>query len=128
MNKKSMLGLLLAIVSLISLNCATIFKGSDQLVSINSNVSGATVELDGLQIGQTPYVGNIKKNGKLLVLKKEGYETKTIALSNGIDPMFWVNIIFPGIWGSSTDYSTGAMYSYAPSTFQVDLEQSKGKK
>lgn len=36
--------------------------------------------------------------------------------------MFWVNILSGGVFGSSTDYSTGAMYQYEPSTFMVSLQ------
>jgi hypothetical protein len=110
-------------------NCATLFGGSTQVVSINSNVSGATIELDGLAVGLTPFTGEVSKNKKVLQLKKEGYEPKTIVLSTGIATIFWLNILFPGVYGSSTDYSTGAMYNYSPANFQVDLEPvAKGKK
>jgi hypothetical protein len=35
--------------------------------------------------------------------------------------MFWGNILIGGTVGSITDFSTGAMYAYAPSSFQVDM-------
>lgn len=60
-------------------SCATIFKGSTQTISIDSNVKGADVVLDGVTLGKTPFIGKIKRaSSATITLKKEGYFTKTI--------------------------------------------------
>lgn len=101
--------------------CATIVKGSDQLVTINSNVSGASIKLDGMEIGKTPFTGKVPKNKEILEISKAGYKTYNVALSKQLEGMFWGNIIIGGTVGSITDFATGAAYAYAPSSFQIDL-------
>ena len=104
------------------LGCATITKGTSQQISITSNVDGATLYLDGLVIGTTPYYGEVPKNKKELKVEKEGYRTVTIVLSKTLEGMFWGNIILGGTLGSITDFATGGAYAYVPATYQVDLK------
>ena len=104
------------------LSCASILKGTSQVVTINSNVKGATVSVNGVDVGKTPFTGPIPRGSETaLRLEKAGYEEKTITLYTEVEPVFWGNIIFGGSFGSSTDYGTGAMYRYSPSTFDIDL-------
>lgn len=103
--------------------CASIIKGTTQTVSINSNVRGGTVIVNGKQVGTTPYNGPIeRKSGTTVTVSKEGYITKTITLTTEIESVFWGNIIIGGVVGSTTDLATGAMYYYAPATLQIDLD------
>ncbi|MDR2732319.1 MAG: PEGA domain-containing protein [Fibromonadaceae bacterium] len=54
--------------------CATIIKGRHQEITINSNVSGALVEMDGVEIGRTPFTGKVKKNKRTYIrVSKPGY-------------------------------------------------------
>jgi len=101
--------------------CATITKGTTQVVTVNSNVSGADVYLDSVLIGKTPFSGSLKKNKSTLTVKMAGYAPKTVTLSKSLEGMFWGNIITGGTLGSITDFASGAAYSYAPSTYEVDL-------
>lgn len=114
------LGVILSL-SLFSIGCASIATGTHQLVTITSNVDGATVSLDGVKVGKTPFTGEIKKNGKILLIEKEGYKPHSIALSKSLEGMFWGNIITGGTLGSITDFATGAAYQYAPASYQVEL-------
>ncbi|MFZ1518787.1 MAG: PEGA domain-containing protein [Ignavibacteriaceae bacterium] len=116
----------ITIIMMVSLSiyltsCATIATGTTQLVTITSNVDDAEIKLDGLFIGKTPFTGEIKKDGKLLTIEKEGYKTHQIALSTTMEGLFWGNIIIGGTLGSITDFATGAAYKYAPASFQVEL-------
>lgn len=122
--KKSSVFLALFVLLSLSLfltSCATIATGTTQLVTINSNVDGAIVSLDGVNVGKTPFTGEIKKNGKVVTIEKEGYKTYTIALSSSLEGLFWGNIIIGGTLGSITDFATGAAYKYAPASYQVEL-------
>lgn len=96
-------------------------KGTEQTVTINSNVDGAEIYLEGIMIGKTPFVGSIKKNKDALRIEKEGYKTYTVSLSKSLEPIFWGNIITGGTLGSITDFATGAAYSYSPSSYQVEM-------
>ncbi len=110
---------LLSVYFLIS--CATIVKGTKQLVTINCNVEQAKILLDGVEIGYTPFTGEIKKGKKIITVQKEGYKTYQVAMSTTLEGMFWGNIITGGTLGSLTDFATGAAYAYSPSSFQVEL-------
>ena len=66
-------------------------------------------------------MGEIKKNGKIFTIEKEGYKTHQIALSTTMEGMFWGNIIIGGTLGSITDFASGAAYKYSPASYQVEL-------
>lgn len=102
-------------------SCATIMKGTEQTITINSNVDNADIYLEGIKIGETPFVGKIKKNKDALRVEKEGYKPYTLSLSKNLEPIFWGNIISGGTLGSITDFATGAAYAYSPSSYQVEM-------
>lgn len=119
---------LLLTTCILASSCATIFKGSDQEVSIDSNVKGAEISLNGATIGTTPFHGKIKRqSGAKLILSKAGYESKTILLDTNVEPLFFGNILSGGVFGSSTDYGSGAMYQYSPGNIVVDLKEISGQ-
>jgi hypothetical protein len=63
-------------------SCATITKGTSQEVTINSNVAGALIELNGVELGRTPFTGKIKKHKKeFLKVSKPGYATGDLWLN-----------------------------------------------
>jgi hypothetical protein len=113
---------LVLLVSLVLVGCATITKGTRQIVSIGCNVDGADVLLDGVKVGVTPFVGEIAKNRSTIMISKQGYRSETLALSKSLEGMFWGNIITGGTVGSITDFATGAAYTYAPATYHVELQ------
>ncbi|TNE68761.1 PEGA domain-containing protein [bacterium] len=113
--------LLFVVLGIIAAACATITTGTKQLVTINSNVDGAEIYFDGILVGTTPFTGEVPKSKKTMVLKKAGYNAYTAALSTSLEPMFWGNIITGGTLGSLTDFASGAAYSYAPASYQVEL-------
>jgi hypothetical protein len=102
--------------------CASIIKGSKQTVTIDSNVKDAEIYLDGALVGKTPYTGELKRgSGKTMMLKKAGYQTKTMTLSTSVEPIFFGNIISGGALGSTTDLATGSMYQYSPASWSIDM-------
>jgi len=119
----------IAFLGLFFAGCATIVGGTSQTVSVNSNVKGADVIVNGETLGKTPYNGPIKRGKSTTVtLRKDGYEPKTITLSTEIESIFWGNIIIGGVLGSTTDLATGGMYKYAPATLQIDLDKAQDEK
>lgn len=107
---------------LLTTGCSTIVNGKTQSVSINSNVSDADIKVNGVKVGKTPFTGALERSSKAIVeVSKDGYESKTVTLDTAFEPIFWGNIIVGGVFGSTTDASTGSMYKYAPATVQVDL-------
>lgn len=108
--------------------CASIMSGKDQQISVNSNVRGATVLINGAEVGKTPFIGKVSKpkngEGNVITLRADGYEEKTVAVETTIEPTFWVNILTGGPFGSTTDYSSGAMYKLGDGNFNIDLTKS----
>jgi hypothetical protein len=103
--------------------CSTIMNGKTQSISVDSNVKGAEVMINQVVVGQTPFVGQAPRGAApQITVRKEGYESKTVVAETAFEPVFWGNIIFGGVFGSTTDNSTGAMYKYAPATFNVELK------
>lgn len=102
--------------------CASIVAGTSQVISINSNVQGANVMINGGTVGVTPFTGSIPRGKDTTVtVSKAGYQPQTITLSTKIEPIFFGNIIFGGLIGSTTDLATGALFEYAPSSYYVNL-------
>jgi hypothetical protein len=121
-----MIGLhrIIAVASLVGVaGCATILSGTTQTITLSTNVEGAEVFLDGVQVGTTPFVGPVAKKKEQLRIELDGYRSETVVLSKSLDPVFWANIILGGTIGSITDYVTGAAYQYAPASYQVDLQR-----
>jgi hypothetical protein len=116
---------------LVIAGCSTIINGPTQTVSVNSNVQGADVSIDGIVVGKTPYTGLVKKpngsGGSVVTVSKPGYDPKSVTLDAGIEGAFWGNIIVGGGIGSTTDYASHSMYKYANGTINVDLVKSEGK-
>jgi len=56
--------LIITFVVLCFCGCATIFSGKTQRLSINSNVPGAIIKIDGQVVGQTPFLGEMPKSKK----------------------------------------------------------------
>ncbi len=104
--------------------CATILGGKTQVVTFNSNVTGADVYLNQTPLGKTPLTATIKRGQEgVFRVEMAGYQPYQIAVNKKVTTLFWVNILSGGVTGSTTDAATGAMYEYEPSTFMVSLQK-----
>ena len=126
---KKIFGLVLITAILGMSGCSTVLNSSSQMVTVNSNVDGAYVFVNGKKVGQTPFSAKIKRaNDTVIEVKKRGYISKKITPATVIPGAFWGNIIIGGFFGSSTDFSTGANNEYSPNTFQINLKKAKKNK
>jgi len=99
--------------------CASIISGTSQAVSIDSNVSGATVAIEGNVVGQTPFSGKIpRKRESVALVSKPGYVAQSVVLTTSFNPVAILSIVWDY---STTDCLTGACWEYAPSTYYVNL-------
>jgi hypothetical protein len=107
--------------------CASIMSGEQQQLSINSNVRGAKVEINGVEVGTTPFLGKVNKpksgDANVITLSAPGYDTKKVNVATEIEPTFWVNVLTGGPFGSTTDYQTGSMYRLGNGSFDIPLEK-----
>jgi hypothetical protein len=104
--------------------CATIISGTSQPFNVDANVDGAEVYFNETLLGTTPLATTIKRSKEdgVLRVEAEGYRPYRQVVARKINGMFWANLFSGGTFGSSTDYSTGAMYEYEPRTFMVSLQ------
>lgn len=114
---------LISVVCALALaGCATVFSGTTQEVSFQSQPDGANVIVGGKVIGKTPLTTMLKKEkNQTLVFEKEGYKSITMQLSTRINGWFWGNILggLSGLLSSTTDATTGAVIEYTPNQYLV---------
>ncbi len=108
--------LCLCIIGLIPLvsGCATIMSGETQKINVTSSGKpNVKFEVDG-QTAETPAVISVKreKKDKVIIVKDETCNQKKVVLPKKLNNMFLGNLLSGGVWGSTTDYITGAMWEY----------------
>lgn len=84
--------LLLGIITLSG--CGTIFSGTQQNVTFNSNVPEAKVYVNGMPVCSTPCAVDLKRSQSnvIVMLKKDGYENATAVLTSQINPVSIINL------------------------------------
>ena len=121
--KGILVAFIVASLTLIS-GCATIVSGKTQAVTFQSVPDGADVVVNGELKGKTPITFPLKRSdGNVLEIRKAGYKTHKGVLQTDLNGMFWGNILFGGLFGSTTDSATGSSREYAPGTIVVKLEK-----
>ena len=109
------------VTSLFLVGCATVFTGTNQVISINSNIEGAEVRIDGNMVGTTPYSGHVRKasGAKTVLISKPGYQSQQVSLHAAINPVAIMSIVFWDL--GTTDFLSGAAWEYIPNSYYVNL-------
>lgn len=123
------MGKLLRVLTILSClvvlsGCATIIDGKTQLVTFSSSPNGVQVHMDGAVLGVTPFSKEMeRRKDKVVVAKKEGYEDQVIALSTGMNPMTFLNILWTYSLPTALtiDYSNGSYLEYKPNAYHVTM-------
>lgn len=112
------LGAMFAILMAAS-GCASIVEGTDQTVTVQTDPSGATCELerDGENVAVvSPTPGSVvlgkSKDDVSVICEKEGYQKTASSLRSEFEGMTFGNILFGGLVGVAIDASSGAMNEY----------------
>lgn len=105
-------------------SCATIFTGSKDSITFNTQPEGAKVVFQGVEKCVTPCTTEFHRTlGKRSVeIKKEGFETKELKLEKNFNAVSLLNILFGGLIGFGIDLGTGAFLKYDPKTYSVELK------
>lgn len=112
------------ITILVTTSCATIISGSKQTVKFASNPSEATVFIDEVEVGKTPYETKLERKREYAVtIKLDGYQPYETKLTKKFNAWYLGNIVFGGIIGLIIDPITGAMYNLTPKELNAQLEQ-----
>jgi hypothetical protein len=120
--KKVITYVLLGVFTLGFSSCATIFTGSRQTVKVQTIPPGADVYVEGEKMGTTPTEVSLKKgfNPENVVVKKEGFDNKTIPLNSTFNPVALLNLF--GLLGWAIDGATGSMMKYDKKFYEVTLD------
>jgi hypothetical protein len=104
--------------------CATIIDGDKQLVTFSSSPNGVQIHKGGAVLGVTPFSKEMERmKGQVVVAKKEGYEDQVIALSTGMNPMVFLNILWTYSLPTALtiDYGNGSYLEYSPNAYHVTM-------
>lgn len=115
-------------VSLFS-GCASIISGQNQNINLSTSngkpVDAVVISKEGSQEVSLPAVINVKKSQENIIVQvKENNTTKasTTVIPASLDLVFCLNY-FTGFLGSTTDYVTGAMWEYEPTSVIIVNEK-----
>ena len=105
--------------------CGTVFSGTSQDISFDSNVKEVSVYIDGAFACKTPCVYPAERaSGSISIVgKKEGYEDVGMALKTQINPAAIGNITFIYSW--TTDLVDGAAWKYRQDGVYLNMEKKK---
>ncbi|MDD4490107.1 MAG: PEGA domain-containing protein [Paludibacter sp.] len=120
MNKISIV--LLATTMLFMTSCATLFAGTKDRITFNSNPSGATIYIDGIEQCKTPCTMNVKRDisGTDVEFKLDGYETRLITLSQEFNVVSVINL--GNLFGWGIDVLSGAVMKYDRKSYDITLD------
>lgn len=114
--KKLLLPLSLILLS----GCATIIRGTEQQVTVNTNPPGAKVDFSNGQSCQSPCTIKSKRDQSLqITLSKEGCQTQTATM---VPSLAGGGVILGGL----IDYGTGAVYDLQPNPLTVTMFCERG--
>lgn len=124
---RSCLGLLVLAVSLLGTGCATVTRGTTEVLTVTSTPSGATVSMSNGERCQTPCAVELKRKYPLTVeVCKAGYApvvTNILSQISGAGGAGMAgNVLVGGIIGAGVDASSGAMRDLRPNPLAVTLE------
>jgi len=119
--------LLVLVLALAQVGCATIVCGGSQKIAVESVPQGAHVAIDDQMVGETPLVTEVSRNRTHEIrIRKEGYDEESRVTYKGNNYMLLGNILIGGLIGYAIDLSTGAAYTVEPDRFVVTLTEAGG--
>jgi hypothetical protein len=110
---KKLLGLSAIATVVLMTGCASILNDKTQMVNITaSNGAKITANADGKAF-QTPAIVGLQRSklDKIITTSDSSCNPQTLA-PHTIDPIFFINILSGGAFGSTTDYATEKMWKY----------------
>lgn len=112
------------VLAMVASGCATILNGSSQPVTFDSSPNGASIFVNGVEVGKTPLSMLMRRSKTTMILaKKDGYEDQQLALQTTTSGNFWGNIMMGGFVGSTVDYFSDAMIEYSPNQYYIRLNR-----
>lgn len=115
-------------ILLILTGCATITRGTKDTLVVNSEPSGADVELSNGMSGKTPATFKLpRKNNIVVEISKPGYEPTKVNVVSQISGSGGAgmagNVLVGGLIGAAVDAGSGAMNDLTPNPVNVTLNR-----
>jgi hypothetical protein len=112
---------LLALTGLAQTGCATLFAGGPDTVQVTSNPPGARVNVDGRDVGVTPMVVTLDRDGNqgLIRLEAPGYQPAVVQRAKTFNTIAILNCL--GVLGWIIDLATGNVKKFDDSPINVNL-------
>lgn len=110
-------------VGVLSSGCATIFSGTSDRITIESEPPGAKIRIDGLDRGRTPATIKVKRPGlavNVVTLLLDGYENRTFVLQKRFNAVSVLNLVCPLCW--LIDVATGAVFKDDLRMYEIELD------
>jgi hypothetical protein len=103
--------------------CATIFSGGPDPVELGSKPEGATVIVNGQNMGMTPVTLKLEPSKTYIItFKKEGFEDASVTLNSHVQPGWVVLDILAGILGVAIDAATGDWKAFDQGQHFIELK------
>jgi len=101
-------------------------NGSYQSVHFNSKPAGASVEIDGQSLGETPcYISLTRSREHRITIVLDGFEPYDDVLYSGLSGWVIGNIFIGIIPGLIIDALTGSMFVLYPNEIDADLRANR---
>lgn len=116
----------IAILSIFFLSsCATIFTGTRDTISFDSNPQGAVIYKDGVELCKTPCSFPMKRdlNDVSLEIKLDGYQTRVFKLDKQLNVVSILNL--GNLLGWGIDALSGSLMKYDRKRYDLVLEKDK---
>jgi hypothetical protein len=130
-NYKKIVSTLLLFIILLNTSCSTILQGSKQNITIKSLTPGAKINVDGDDLGNDLVAIKLKRNtNHTIMIRKEGYQTKTITLERRLQAGFVVIDVLLALTGVGliwiiVDAATGSWHTFDKEKIVVELDAIK---
>jgi uncharacterized protein YceK len=109
---------------LLTSGCATIISGSRQTVRFSSTPENATILIDEVEVGKTPFETRLaRKREYAVMIKLDGYLPYETKLTKTFNAWYIGNIAIGGLIGLIIDPITGAIYNLTPKEINAQLQQ-----
>lgn len=119
--------LLSACLVLGNAGCATMFSPGPDLIPVSSKPPGATVRLDGMEMGRTPMVVPVSRTSEgVFTFELSGYETKKVDRDKVVNGATFLNLGWIILWPAVPvafliDAATSNIGKYSVAPLRVEL-------
>ena len=117
-----------AAITLALSGCATVTRGTQDTISVNSSPANADVVLSSGQRSKTPATFKLPRSRAVTVnVSKAGYEPQSVQvvpqIEGGGAAGMAGNVLVGGIIGVGVDAVSGAMYDLTPDQIHIHLKE-----